>query len=80
MLKSTYIFFISLFFVTTIAQAQTSLSGYVKDLFGKGVEGATVTIVGTNLRTSTDVDGFYKLQTEGKQQPKLEVTSVGYVT
>jgi outer membrane receptor protein involved in Fe transport len=80
MLKSTYIFFISLFFVTTIAQAQTSLSGYVKDLFGKGVEGATVTIVGTNLRTSTDVDGFYKLQTDGKQQPKLEVTSVGYVT
>jgi len=53
MLKSTYIFFLSVFFLTSVAQAQTSFSGYVKDAFGKAIESATITVVGTNLSTST---------------------------
>jgi len=80
MLKSTYIFFLSVFFLTSVAQAQTSFSGYVKDAFGKAIESATITVVGTNLSTSTDIDGFYKLRIDSKQNLKIEVTSVGYIT
>jgi len=80
MLKSTYIFIISLLYLSSLAQAQTSLSGYVKDTFGKGIESATVSVIGTDTRTSTDVDGFYKLKIASQQNLKIEVTSVGYIT
>ncbi|ULT27288.1 carboxypeptidase-like regulatory domain-containing protein [Sphingobacterium sp. E70] len=52
----------------------------MKDAFGKAIESATVTVVGTNLSTSTDIDGFYKLKIDSKQNLKIEVTSVGYIT
>src|SRR5690606_24386742 len=59
---------------------QTSISGYVKDSFGKAIENATVTMVGSNLQTVTDIDGFYKLEIGQKQDVLVEVTVVGYVT
>ncbi|WP_394676776.1 TonB-dependent receptor plug domain-containing protein [uncultured Sphingobacterium sp.] len=80
MFKSTYIVFLFLFILTTTAHAQTTITGYVKDLFGKGIESATVSITGTENRTSTDVDGFYKLRVDSKPPYKLAVTSVGYIT
>lgn len=80
MLKSTYLLLLSLFYMTAFAQAPSSLSGYVKDTFGKGIESATVTLVGTNVRTSTDVDGFYKLEINRHQDVTVEVSSIGYIT
>src|SRR5690606_8366036 len=59
---------------------ESFISGYVKDSFGKAIENATVTIVGTNIQTVTDIDGFYKLEIGQKQQVSVEVTVVGYVT
>jgi len=56
------------------------ISGYVKDSFGKAIENATVTIVGSNIQTSTDIDGFYKLEIGQKRDVHVEVTVVGYVT
>src|SRR5690606_18500466 len=59
---------------------QSFISGYVKDSFGKAIENATVTIVGTNLQTSTDIDGFYKLEIGQKHDVSVELTVVGYIT
>ncbi len=79
MFKSSYIVIILLFVFTNSVQAQRTITGYVKDLFGKGIEGATVSILGTESRTSTDLDGFYKLRVDIKPPYTLEVTSIGYI-
>lgn len=46
-----------------IAQSRATLSGYVSDNFGK-LPGATVNIEGTNLSTTSDVNGFYSIDLE----------------
>ncbi len=39
-----------------------SISGYVTDLYGNGLEGATVTIENSTISTTTDADGHFVLQ------------------
>ena len=39
-----------------------SISGYVTDLEGNGLEGATVTVENTNISATTDSTGFFLLE------------------
>lgn len=55
------------------------ISGVVMDVgLGEPVEGATVTVVGTNLVTKTDEDGEYFILNVSLGQYNLSVTHVGY--
>ncbi len=74
-----YLFIISLFFCG-ITNAQTSISGSVKDSKNEPVFGANVKVVGDSAGTVTDGDGNFTLSTAKKPPFNLEVSSVGYET
>ena len=64
-------------FLSLGAYAQITVNGIVKDATGEPVIGATVRVVGTQMGTATDFDGYFTL--EGVPQgAKLLVSSVGY--
>ncbi|WP_343555053.1 TonB-dependent receptor [Sphingobacterium sp.] len=81
MLKSTSTF-VLLFIFTVFTQAQTSkknaVSGFVKDNFGTPIPGATIRLKDQSTGTSSDVDGYYKLQTALSGNAIIQVTAVGY--
>ncbi len=82
-MKSTSIFILFII-LTVIADAQTTdkraISGFVKDNFGKPIQGATITVQDQHIATSSDVDGYYKLApADLSNQTILYVTAVGYV-
>ncbi|PUV26209.1 TonB-dependent receptor [Sphingobacterium athyrii] len=81
MLKSTSTFVLILIF-TVFIQAQTkkkhALSGFVKDNFGKPIPGATIRLKDQHTGTSSDIDGYYKLQINSSTDAILRVTAVGY--
>ncbi|MDR3008084.1 MAG: TonB-dependent receptor [Sphingobacterium sp.] len=81
MLKSTSTF-VLLFIFTVFTQAQTSkknaVSGFVKDNFGIPIPGATIRLKDQSTGTSSDVDGYYKLQTALPGNAIIQVTAVGY--
>lgn len=84
MLRSTSAFILFLI-VTMFAQGQTttqqSISGFVKDNFGKPIQGATLTVQGQSQGTSSDVDGYYKLVTATiSSSITLQVTALGYLS
>ena len=45
------------------AQSRASFFGYVSDQFGN-LPGATISIEGTNITTTTDVNGYYSMDVE----------------
>ena len=65
-LTLTKVLLSAVFYITPIsqvsAQQMANLQGYVKDNEGKPLPGATISIEGTNLSTSTNNKGFYKLK------------------
>lgn len=81
MLKSTSTF-VLLFIFTVFTQAQTSkknaISGFVKDNFGIPIPGATIRLKDQSTGTSSDVDGYYKLQAPLPGNAIIQVTAVGY--
>ncbi|WP_313157278.1 TonB-dependent receptor [Sphingobacterium multivorum] len=81
MLKSTSTFLLLLIF-TVFTQAQTSqknvISGFVKDNFGRPIQGATILLKDQVNGTSSDVDGYYKLHTNIPNKAIIRVTAVGY--
>jgi len=81
MLKSTSTFILLLIF-TVFTQAQSpkkhALSGFVKDNFGKPIPGATIRLKDQHTGTSSDIDGYYKLQLNSSTDAILHVTAVGY--
>ncbi|WP_437920362.1 TonB-dependent receptor [Sphingobacterium sp. LRF_L2] len=72
------LFFLSL---TLYAQESTqhSLYGYVKDVFGKPVSGATVSISGTDIGVTTESDGFYRLSKISTSLVNIRISSVGFI-
>lgn len=73
------------FFMTIIvllvcisAGAQRIVSGTVTDVAGDGLYGVTIQIKGTNVRTTADFDGNYKIAVE--DESVLVFTSIGYQT
>ncbi len=67
-------------FFCGITNAQTSISGSVKDSKNEPVFGANVKVVGDSAGTVTDGDGNFTLSTAKKPPFNLEVSSVGYET
>ncbi|MFB9109945.1 SusC/RagA family TonB-linked outer membrane protein [Flavobacterium gyeonganense] len=59
-------------------QQQNTINGQVKDQTGLPLPGATVSIKGTKIGTTTDFDGKFSLA--GDQNSVLVVSFVGYVT
>jgi len=73
------LFAIALFFMSTVIFGQTTISGHVTDTgSGEPLPGANITIVGTELGTTTDFDGNYTLTVNKKPPFTIEVTSVGF--
>ncbi len=63
----------------TTADAQTrEIAGKVVDEIGNAIIGASVSLVGENVGTVTDVDGSFKLRVP--QQGAIEVAFLGYET
>lgn len=61
-------------------QAQSVISGSVKDAKGVGIVGATVLVTGTNNGAATDVDGNFRIDNVSGSAVSLTVSSVGYTT
>jgi outer membrane receptor protein involved in Fe transport len=82
MLRSTSTFLLLLIFIA-FTQAQTSkknvISGFVKDNFGTPISGATIRLKNQSTGTSSDVDGYYKLQTTGSDAFIIRASAVGYL-
>lgn len=58
--------------------SEIKLTGYVRDVGGNPIPGATVKVSGSTLGTITDVDGFFSLSVKGNDM--LEVSFIGYDT
>ncbi len=64
---------------TSVAQADDLiLSGIVQDGKGEPLAGASISVRGTNLGTSTDLDGKFKLLLVNTDKAMLYVTYVGF--
>ena len=72
-----------LFFACSLiwAHAQVPLvKGKITDEAGKPIVGATVTIKGTSISTTTDADGSFQIETASQIKPVLVISNVGYQT
>jgi iron complex outermembrane receptor protein len=63
-----------------ISQAQTSLSGTIKDEKGQAVEAATIKVKGTNTSTVADSKGKFVLSTSRNLPFTLLISSAGYTS
>lgn len=61
-------------------QAQSVISGSVKDTKGVGIVGATVLVTGSNNGAATDIDGNFRIDNVSGTAVSLTVSSVGYTT
>ncbi len=74
------LFFVALLFISTLAQAQ-KITGIIKDdTNGESIIGASVSIKGTTVGTSTDIDGRFELVTDQKPPLTIVVVFIGYGT
>ena len=75
--KFTWIMTLLLVFFVQIGFAQNKqVNGVVKTEFGDPIPGATVTLIGTNQGTDTDLEGKYTLSV--KKGDKVRVDYLGY--
>ncbi len=58
--------------------AQTAISGYVKNKDGARIPSASVTLKGTNIAVVADSNGNFQLKTTQPLPLTLEISSVGY--
>src|SRR5882672_1579844 len=72
-----------LFFACTLlwvhAQGQL-VKGKISDDTGKPLSGATITVRGTTLSTTTGADGSFEIGTASQVKPVLVISYVGYLT
>ena len=63
-----------------LANQDILIRGNVKDSKGEPIVGASVVIVGTNIGTTTDAQGNFKLNSSITESISLKVSSIGYRT
>ncbi|MBX3254303.1 MAG: TonB-dependent receptor [Chitinophagaceae bacterium] len=56
-----------------------TISGYIRDPFGRAIAGASVIIDGSTRGTVTDDEGFYKLEKSAPGKLLLKISMLGYV-
>lgn len=66
--------------LSTVAFAQTDISGTVVDDSAVPVLGANVIVVGTGTGTATDFDGNFTLRVDQAPPFTVQISSIGYVT
>ncbi len=77
--KSCLLLFV-LMMTSSIAMAQFTAAGSVKDAAGEALIGASVIVKGTALGTITDLDGSFKILIPSENSAELEISYVGYTT
>jgi len=55
-----------------------SYFGYVRDVNKKPVEFANVTVVGTNIGTSTDASGYFEIEVPSGKEFEVQISFLGY--
>jgi len=66
--------------MAALAEVAATITGRVTDAAGKPLPGATVVVKGTQVSTSTDAEGAFKLTVAGGQDAALVVSFIGYKT
>ncbi len=61
-MKHIFVLFISLFFLTGLLNAQTTVTGMVTDYTGEAIPGVSVQAKGTTTATMTKIDGTYSIE------------------
>ena len=73
--------FITLFVgVVTLTNAQTEVSGQVRDTLGFPLPGVSIVVEGTTTGVSTDFDGFYTINYEFDENTVLVFSYIGFKT
>ncbi|MBI1782318.1 MAG: carboxypeptidase-like regulatory domain-containing protein [Sphingobacteriales bacterium] len=75
-LKQLTVFFMALLCSTTLLAQKQTVTGKVTDAKGDPLAGVSVNIKGSNAGTSTDNNGMFSIQADGKDV--LEFSIVGY--
>lgn len=75
-ISRTVMALIMVLFLSSSAWAQTPVSGVVQDSDGEPLAGAVVRVKGTQVGTSTDLDGKFSIN--AKEGDMLQVTYIGY--
>lgn len=76
LVKGSFLTFLS-FFLSLIAIAQHTVSGKVNGSNGQPLSGATITVKGTSVATSTSPEGMFSITLPAKKNILL-ITNVGY--
>ncbi|NMM47678.1 TonB-dependent receptor [Marinigracilibium pacificum] len=74
------LYLILIIFTFEIAQAQITITGYVKDKTGDSIIGANVYLKGTYDGASTDENGYFKFTTDNSGDQILVVAFIGFKT
>lgn len=69
---------LALFSVAAFAQNGRTISGKVTGTGGEAVIGAGIIVTGTNVGTTTDIDGHYQLSLSDEAEVRITVSSLGY--
>lgn len=79
-MSKIYLTILFLYSLSLKAQPFIHLSGNVKNINGAPIEGANIYLLNTNLRTSTNGNGWFELKKVPPGKYKLQVSAVGYAT
>lgn len=77
-----YLVLVFLMMITLVAfkhREEFTVSGRITDASGVGIVGASVTVKGTSIGTTTDATGNFTLKVNSKK-PKLVISAVGFDT
>src|ERR1700743_1221022 len=77
MKKSLLLLLLALSLLRTNAQDQT-VRGTITDESGKPLPGATITIKGTHISSTTDQEGNFQINTGSVVKPTFTISYVGY--
>ena len=66
--------------LSTVAFAQTDISGKVVDESAEPILGANVIVIGTGTGTATDFDGNFTLRVDQAPPFTVQISSIGFVT
>ena len=77
--KITFLFtFISIFYFSIFCGAQTTVDGIITDQYGNGLFQANILVQGTDIGTSSELNGRFNLTVDRPPPFNLEVSIIGF--